>query len=115
MNKKNPLVHSGQDELKKKITALWNKTKKYFYFCMPLLQDVPLIKMADKPPSRVPGHVERVPTPLTSPTEKNEFHAPHKLSEDEARELDQECYERFIKVNAKHITDGQVSGSLGQG
>ena len=82
---------------------------------MPLLQDVPLIKMADKPPSRVPGHVERVPTPLTSPTEKNEFHAPHKLSEEEARELDQECFERFIKVNAKHITDGQVSGSLGQG
>nr|XP_022295152.1 oxidation resistance protein 1-like isoform X3 [Crassostrea virginica] len=76
--------------------------------------DVPLIKMADKPPSRVPGHVERVPTPLTSPTEKNEFHAPHKLSEEEARELDQECFERFIKVNAKHITDGQgvVSGVL---
>ena len=43
---------------------------------MPLLQDVPLIKKADKPPSRVHGYVERVPTPLASPTEKNEFHAP---------------------------------------
>ncbi|XP_055997401.1 nuclear receptor coactivator 7-like isoform X6 [Ostrea edulis] len=71
--------------------------------------DVPLIKMADKPPSRVPGHVERIPTPISSPTEeKTEFHVPHKLSEEEARELDQECYERFIKVHAKHITDGQA-------
>ncbi|XP_062595745.1 oxidation resistance protein 1-like isoform X1 [Saccostrea cucullata] len=76
--------------------------------------DLPLIKMADKPPARVPGHVERVPTPLSSPTEKAEFEIPHKLSEEEARELDQECYERFIKVSAKHITDGQgvVSGVL---
>ena len=80
-----------------------------------LLQGVSLMKMTDKPPSRVPGHVELVPTPLVSPTERNELHAPHKLSKDEARELDHECYERFIKVNAKHITDGQVSGPLGQG
>ncbi|XP_052701606.1 oxidation resistance protein 1-like isoform X5 [Crassostrea angulata] len=76
--------------------------------------DVPLIKMADKPPLRIPGHAERVPTPVSSPTENKEFQAPHKLSEEQARELDQECYERFIKVNAKHITDGQgvVSGVL---
>lgn len=76
--------------------------------------DVPLIRMADKPPLRIPGHAERVPTPVSSPTENKEFQAPHKLSEEQARELDQECYERFIKVNAKHITDGQgvVSGVL---
>lgn len=78
---------------------------------MPCFKDVPLIKMADKPPLRIPGHAERVPTPVSSPTENKEFQAPHKLSEEQARELDQECYERFIKVNAKHITDGQVSGS----
>lgn len=79
---------------------------------MTCFKDVPLIKMADKPPLRIPGHAERVPTPVSSPTENKEFQAPHKLSEEQARELDQECYERFIKVNAKHITDGQVSGSL---
>lgn len=78
---------------------------------MTCFKDVPLIKMADKPPLRIPGHAERVPTPVSSPTENKEFQAPHKLSEEQARELDQECYERFIKVNAKHITDGQVSGS----
>ena len=81
---------------------------------MPLLHDVPLIKMADKPPSRVPGHVERVPTPLASTTEKNEFHAPlplPQLSEEKAREHDQECYDRFIKDNVYIITYGQVSRS----
>ncbi len=31
------------------------------------------------------------------------------LSEEEAKKLDQECLQRFIKVNVKHITDGQVS------
>lgn len=31
------------------------------------------------------------------------------LSEAEAERLDQECLARFIKVNVKHITDGQVS------
>lgn len=82
------------------------------HILMTCFKDVPLIKMADKPPLRIPGHAERVPTPVSSPTENKEFQAPHKLSEEQARELDQECYERFIKVNAKHITDGQVSGSL---
>ena len=72
------------------------------------MQDVPLIKMADKPPAKIPGHVERIPTPLSSPKQTVEFEIPHKLSEDEANKLDQECHERFIKVNVKHITDGQV-------
>ena len=93
MNQRNPLVHSGQDELREKIAALWNKTKKYFL-----------------------GMWSWFPRPLASPTEKNEFHAPslfHKLSEEKARE--QECTDRFIKVKAKHITDGQVSRSLAQG
>ena len=33
---------------------------------------------------------------------------PRPLSEAEAERLDQECLARFIKVNVKHITDGQV-------
>jgi len=33
---------------------------------------------------------------------------PHKLSEDEVQQLDQDCMERFIKLRVKHITDGQV-------
>ncbi len=35
---------------------------------------------------------------------------PRALSENEAKKLDDECFERFIKVNVKHITDGQVGG-----
>ena len=31
------------------------------------------------------------------------------LSEEEARQLDQECHARFIKLSVKHITDGQVT------
>ena len=34
------------------------------------------------------------------------------LSDEEARRLDDECHERFIKVNVKHITDGQVSDTV---
>ncbi|KAK3087028.1 hypothetical protein FSP39_000610 [Pinctada imbricata] len=70
--------------------------------------------MADRPPNRVPGHVERIPTPVSSPKQDAQFEVPAKLSEEEATQLDQECYERFIKVNVKHITDGQgvVSGVL---
>ncbi|XP_071142987.1 oxidation resistance protein 1-like isoform X1 [Mytilus edulis] len=75
--------------------------------------DIPIVKMADKPPSRVPGHAQRQ-TPVTSPKDDAEFVIPHVLDEDEIQQLDQDCYERFIKVNCKHITDGQgvVSGVL---
>ena len=75
--------------------------------------DVPIVKMADKPPSRIPGHAERQ-TPVTSPKDDVEFVIPHKLDEGEIQQLDQDCRERFIKVNVKHITDGQgvVSGVL---
>lgn len=75
--------------------------------------DIPVIKLSDKPLSKVPGHAERQ-TPVTSPKEEEEFVIPHKLDEDEVQQLDQDCFERFIKVNVKHITDGQgvVSGVL---
>ena len=51
-----------------------------------------------------PGRVERLPS-----SEDMKIKPP---SEDEAKRLDQECYERFIKVNVKHITDGQVGQNL---
>ena len=33
---------------------------------------------------------------------------PHQLSEDEARKLDEECHERFIKLGAQFIVDDKV-------
>ncbi|XP_021364268.1 oxidation resistance protein 1-like isoform X2 [Mizuhopecten yessoensis] len=72
--------------------------------------DIPLVKMADKPPAKIPGHIERQ-TSTTSPGQDSSL---QKLSEYEAKQLDQDCHERFIKVCVKHITDGQgvVSGVL---
>lgn len=72
--------------------------------------DIPLVKMADKPPAKIPGHIER----QTSTSSHSYDESPQKLSEEEAKQLDQECHERFIKVGVKHITDGQgvVSGVL---
>ena len=64
--------------------------------------------MADKPPAKIPGHVERQ-TSLPSPQDKKDVGiVPHKLSDEDVQSLDQECFERFIKINVKHITDGQV-------
>ena len=79
--------------------------------------------MADKPPSRVPGHVMKIPSPPASAVPKTDSKAklPHMLSEDEARKLDEECYERFIKVCAQFICEGLVSApfladhAIGQG
>lgn len=69
--------------------------------------DVPLVRSGNSSPSKVPGHVERQPS--SSPTAFDfEVVAPHKLSEDEVQQLDQDCMERFIKLKVKHITDGQT-------
>ncbi|XP_053382496.1 nuclear receptor coactivator 7-like isoform X4 [Mercenaria mercenaria] len=69
--------------------------------------DVPLVRSGNNSPSKVPGHVERQPS--TSPTAFDfEVVTPHKLSEDEVQQLDQDCMERFIKLKVKHITDGQI-------
>ncbi|KAK2171656.1 hypothetical protein NP493_1048g00055 [Ridgeia piscesae] len=59
-------------------------------------------------PMKLPGHAERQDGPPLP------VDPPHPLSEEEVKRLDEECYERFIKVNVKHITDGQgvVSGVL---
>ncbi|CAH1774592.1 unnamed protein product [Owenia fusiformis] len=66
-------------------------------------------KLKSPPPLKSPGHAERVFTDsIPEPA------APKPLSEDDAKKLDQECYARFIKINVKHITDGQgvVNGVL---
>uniref|UniRef100_T1JKI4 Oxidation resistance protein 1 n=1 Tax=Strigamia maritima TaxID=126957 RepID=T1JKI4_STRMM len=54
-----------------------------------------------------PGHVERIQSPPLSPRT-------HILTEDEEKNLDKDCIERFLKINVRHITDGQgvVSGVL---
>ena len=67
------------------------------------LQDIPLVKLTEK--TRGPG----IAKPVESPTEPQGKDAPLRvLSEEEAQQLDKDCTERFIKVNVKHITDGQV-------
>nr|KAG5691349.1 hypothetical protein BaRGS_033398 [Batillaria attramentaria] len=66
-------------------------------------QDVPIVKMADKPPEKVPGHAMKIPSP---PSSASILPSPHPLSEEEARKLDEECHERFLKLCAKYITEG---------
>ncbi|XP_025090916.1 oxidation resistance protein 1-like isoform X2 [Pomacea canaliculata] len=77
--------------------------------------DIPIIKMADKSPEHVPGHVMKVSSPVTvtAPTPTS-FIPPRVLSEEEAKQLDEECFERFIKLTAKYISDGMgvVPGTL---
>ncbi|GAB6029687.1 hypothetical protein CHUAL_005414 [Chamberlinius hualienensis] len=67
-----------------------------------------------------PGRVERIGrTP--SPPHSHYYHNKRsnlanskRLSEEEEKKLDKECIERFLKINVKHITDGQgvVDGVL---
>ncbi|KAK7475901.1 hypothetical protein BaRGS_00032869, partial [Batillaria attramentaria] len=73
--------------------------------------DVPIVKMADKPPEKVPGHAMKIPSP---PSSASILPSPHPLSEEEARKLDEECHERFLKLCAKYITEGMgmVTGTL---
>ncbi|XP_064652642.1 nuclear receptor coactivator 7-like isoform X7 [Lineus longissimus] len=69
--------------------------------------DIPCIMQVGSPvksPPRGPGLAERV----SSPIKVQDMSPPQPLSEEEAQKLDRECYERFIKLNVKHITDGQV-------
>ncbi|XP_052271242.1 oxidation resistance protein 1-like isoform X3 [Dreissena polymorpha] len=77
--------------------------------------DVPLVKASNTSPTKVPGHAHRQ-TPVNSPKtfDIEEVMPPHKLTEDEVQQLDQDCMERFIKLQVKHITDGQgvVKGTL---
>ena len=72
------------------------------FFCFVLSQDIPLVRQVDR--SKLPGHAERQKVEEDAKDDT----PPRPLSDDDARRLDQECHERFIKVNVKHITDGQV-------
>ncbi|XP_036368837.1 oxidation resistance protein 1 isoform X9 [Octopus sinensis] len=68
------------------------------------------VSLSEKSVSKVPGHAERL-----SPKEVVEINDPaRRISEEEARKLDEECVSRFLKFDAKHITDGQgvVNGTL---
>ena len=64
-----------------------------------IFQDIPVVRQAER--QKKPGRVERM-------NSKEDVGGIKPLSEEQAKRLDQECYERFIKVNVKHITDGQV-------
>lgn len=55
-----------------------------------------------------PGHVERVVSPTSQKDPKNEATSPTLSQEEEERKLDEECHKKFLKVNVRHITDGQV-------
>ena len=80
-------------------------------------QDIPIVRPASHgtpvnspksplSPAKGPGVAERVaPVTMTA----HETGPARPLTEDEAHRLDQECLQRFIKINVKHITDGQVS------
>lgn len=66
------------------------------------------VSAPDKASSKVPGHAERLSS-VTSPKEVVEItDPPRRITEEEARKLDEECVSRFLKFDAKHITDGQV-------
>lgn len=72
------------------------------------------VSAPDKASSKVPGHAERLSS-VTSPKEVVEItDPPRRITEEEARKLDEECVSRFLKFDAKHITDGQgvVNGTL---
>lgn len=61
--------------------------------------------MADKPPDHVPGHVMKISSPKVATSTA----IPSKsVIDDEAKNLDIECHQRFIKVKAKYISEGMV-------
>ena len=70
--------------------------------------------MADKPPARVPGHVMKLPSPpaTSKPEVSGAASLPQALNEDAVKDLDEECYDRFIKVCAQCISEGFVSGLI---
>ena len=80
----------------------WTRFTKQMTLNIILLQDIPLVKQSEN--TRGPGLAKAI----ESPTEEQTDVQVHHLSEEEAKQLDKDCTERFIKVNVKHITDGQV-------
>lgn len=52
----------------------------------------------------VPGHARRQST-----SETESVTLPRALSEDEVKKIDEECYQRFVKMDAKYIEPRDVS------
>lgn len=67
----------------------------YFAFIFTMLYDFAELLDNLRPVSPKPGHMERIKTPLGT-------------SSGTADEDEQPFRERFLKINVRHITDGQV-------
>lgn len=61
-----------------------------------------------------PGHPIRTESSCHSIVDVTEL-PPKPLSTDEAEYLDQECFERFIKLNSLYITEHNVSAMSSSG
>jgi len=66
------------------------------------------------PKPLLPGHIERVITPLSPLTSHSGAAAPSSDGYDQRSAAEQRSFERFLKINVRHITDGQgvVGGVL---
>lgn len=60
------------------------------------------------PKPLLPGHIERVITPLSPLTSHSGAAAPSSDGYDQRSAAEQRSFERFLKINVRHITDGQV-------
>lgn len=56
----------------------------------------------------LPGHIEHVVTPLSPLTSHTGAAAPSNNASDQRLVASQRNCERFLKINVRHITDGQV-------
>jgi hypothetical protein len=60
------------------------------------------------PKPLLPGHIERVTTPLSPLTSHSGAAAPSSDGYHHRSAAEQRSCERFLKINVRHITDGQV-------
>lgn len=60
------------------------------------------------PKPLLPGHIERVTTPLSPLASHIGAAAPSSEADDHRSVAEQRNCERFLKINVRHITDGQV-------
>jgi len=63
------------------------------------------------PKPLLPGHLERVTTPLSPLTSHTGAALASSDVDDKRSVAEQRNYERFLKINVRHITDGQVGYS----
>lgn len=64
------------------------------------------------PKPLLPGHIERVTTPVTPLTSQTGAAVPSNEADDHRSVAEQRNYERFLKINVRHITDGQVGYTM---